>query len=61
MDLRNNYIGSLVIHRTLVGTPDEAKIKEELLERFDDGELWIVADDNFHVIKSDRTKIFPAN
>ncbi len=60
MDLHNNFIGSLVTF-SLLGLPDEDKIKSELLSRLRQGQLWINGESaaNWQIIKSTRAKIFP--
>ena len=66
MDLHNNYIGSLVIHRSWTGSADSDAIHTDLLGRLSAGDLWIIkqeptGDHVRHVIKSNGKKVYPLN
>ena len=41
MDLHNNGIGILVYHENANGTPDVTAIENELLQRYNNGEMYI--------------------
>lgn len=67
IDLHNNCVGSSTVYTKLFIVPDYDAIKEDLLKKYDAGELWILdgtpprlLDTNGQVIKSNNDKLFKA-
>ena len=64
MDLHNNSIGSGIIHTTLMGTPDTTPIRNDVIQQYTNGGLWIWAGGGAEgnsegiLVKSNGTKIY---
>lgn len=65
MDLRNNLIGIATSHMTMIGTPNESAILQDLNNQYQQGLMWIYDGNTSETAsegilsKSNRQKIYP--